>query len=62
MRLRDFPSIVAYLSDREIDELEAAIDARRKARTRGPRDNGAPAPHTEPRTSELGYSPNLLEG
>ena len=32
-RLRDFDSIVAYLSDREIDELQAAIDARREARS-----------------------------
>ncbi len=31
-RLRDFASIVAFLSDREIDEMQAAIDARRKAR------------------------------
>jgi hypothetical protein len=31
-RLRDFDSIVAYLSAREIDELQAAIDARRQAR------------------------------
>ncbi len=31
-RLRDFAGIVAMLSDREIDEMQAAIDARREAR------------------------------
>ena len=31
-RLRDFESIAAYFSEREIDELQAAIDARREAR------------------------------
>ncbi len=31
-RLRDFASIVACLSDREIDEMQAAIDAQREAR------------------------------
>jgi hypothetical protein len=31
-RLRDFGSVVADVSDREIDELQAAVDARREAR------------------------------
>ncbi len=30
--MRDFESIVAFLSDREIEEMQAAIDARREAR------------------------------
>ncbi len=36
-RLRDFASINAYFSEREIDELQAAIDARRQARAPGVR-------------------------
>jgi len=31
-RLRDFAGIVAMLSDQEIDEMQAAIDARTEAR------------------------------
>lgn len=31
-RLRDFASIADFFGDREIDELQAAIDARRKAK------------------------------
>jgi hypothetical protein len=31
-RLRDFASIAAFFSEREIEELQAAIDARREAR------------------------------
>ena len=31
--LRDFASIVAFLSEEEIDEMQAAIDERREART-----------------------------
>jgi hypothetical protein len=31
-RLRDFDSIAHFFSDREIEELQAAIDARREAR------------------------------
>src|SRR5918997_3419434 len=34
-RLRDFESVVAFLSEEEIDEMQAAIDARRGARTGG---------------------------
>ena len=33
-RLRDFESIAAFLSGREIDELQAAVDTRREARAR----------------------------
>jgi uncharacterized protein YjbJ (UPF0337 family) len=40
-RLRDFASIVAFLSDREIDEMQAAIDERRQARAPGARPTGA---------------------
>ena len=29
-RLRDFESIVAFLSEEEIDEMQAAIDGRRE--------------------------------
>ena len=32
LRLRDFASIVAFLSEREIEELQVAIDERRQAR------------------------------
>jgi len=39
-KLRDFASIVAFLSDREIDELQAAIDARREARAPEARPTG----------------------
>jgi hypothetical protein len=31
-RLRDLKSIAAFFSEREIDELQAGIDARREAR------------------------------
>ncbi|MDP8901670.1 MAG: hypothetical protein M3N33_11130 [Actinomycetota bacterium] len=43
-RRRDFASITAFFSDREIDELQAAADARREARAgRGdPSQNGSP--------------------
>jgi hypothetical protein len=34
-RLREFESVVAFLSEEEIDEMQAAIDARRGARTGG---------------------------
>ncbi|CAA9401688.1 MAG: hypothetical protein AVDCRST_MAG01-01-1072 [uncultured Rubrobacteraceae bacterium] len=47
-RLRDFQSIRDFCSDREIDELQAAVDARREARARRAEDPGPPAP--EPRT------------
>src|SRR3712207_9553389 len=44
-RLRDFESIVAFLSEEEIDEMQAAVDARRQARAEDPR--------SEEHTSEL---------
>jgi hypothetical protein len=50
-RLRDFASIVAVFSDREIDKLQAAIDARREARARRRSDDdphAAPMRPTEP--------------
>jgi hypothetical protein len=34
-RLREFKSIAAFFSNREIDKLQAAIDARREARAEG---------------------------
>ncbi len=53
--LRDFASIVAYLSDPEIDELQAVIDECRKARARLG-DAEAPVPGSaEPPASEAGY-------
>jgi hypothetical protein len=56
--LRDFASIVAYLSDPEIDELQAAIDERRRARAPLLGDAEALAPGSaEPPASEAGYSP-----
>ena len=50
-RLRDFASIADFFSAREIDELQAAIDARREARAGWlPEDDphAAPMPPTEP--------------
>ncbi len=41
MRLRDFASIAAFFSDREIDDLQAGIDARREARAGRPDDPSA---------------------
>ena len=61
MRLRDFASIPYFLSDREIDELQVAIDKRREARARlGDAESAACA--AEPHASEPGYSPECLEG
>ncbi len=51
-RLRDFAAIREYFSDRETDELQAAIDARREART------GDPAP-PEPRPGAGAESPPI---
>ena len=60
MRLRDFASIGDFLSDREIDELQVAIDKRREARARlGDAETAACA--AEPHASEPGYSPKCLE-
>ncbi len=39
-RLRDFESVVALLSEEEMDEMQAAIDARREARTPGVQPTG----------------------
>ncbi len=56
--MRDFASMVAYLSDPEIDEPQAVIDERRKSRARLLGDAEAPMPgSTEPPASEAGYSP-----
>jgi hypothetical protein len=43
-RLRDFDSINAFFSDREIDDLQAAGDARREARALGPSGSATPVP------------------
>jgi hypothetical protein len=60
--LRDFASIVAYLSDPEIDELQAVINERRKARARLLGDAEAPVPGSaEPPASEAGYFAEDLE-
>ena len=54
--MRDFASIVAYLSDLEIDELQAAIAERREARARiGDAEALVPG-SIEPPASEAGYS------
>ena len=51
-RLRDFAAIRDFFGDREIDELQAAIDARRGARREAPAgrqdDPGAGAAAEEP--------------
>ena len=51
-RLRDFASIVAMLSDQEIDEMQVAIDARRETRAVSPDEP------PEARTSRLGAKPD----
>ena len=52
-RLRDFESINAFFDDREIDELQADIDARREAhaaRSDGPEAKADPGdPETDAR-------------
>jgi hypothetical protein len=48
-RLKDFASIVALLGDREIDDLQTAIDERLEVRTRRP---DAPASEADPSVSE----------
>ena len=48
-RLRDFAGIVAMLSDQEIDEMQAAIDARREARMAPPPVSRREGPPTLPR-------------
>jgi hypothetical protein len=61
VRLRDFASIADILSDREIDELQVAIDKRREARARlGDAETAGCA--AEPLASDPGYSPECLEG
>ena len=55
--MRDFASIVAYLSDLEIDELQAAIAGRREARTRIGDAEALVTGSIEPPASEAGYSP-----
>jgi len=45
--LRDFDSIADFFSEREVDELQAAIDARREARA-GRLEDVAPPPLSEP--------------
>ena len=34
MRLRDFASVIEFLSDQEIDKMQDSIDERRQARAR----------------------------
>ena len=57
-RLRDFASIADFFSDREIDELQAAIDSRREARA-GRRDvsGSEAADETPPSGPEPGARP-----
>jgi hypothetical protein len=47
-RLRDFESVVAFLSEEEIDEMQAAIDGRREARAGPPEDPEAEPSEAEP--------------
>ncbi|CAA9444220.1 MAG: hypothetical protein AVDCRST_MAG01-01-3931 [uncultured Rubrobacteraceae bacterium] len=60
-RLRDFENIAAFFSDREIDELQAAVDVRRAARLERPRRGPAtlapplrPGPGTPKRKRRAG--------
>lgn len=60
--MRDFASIVAYLSDPEIDELQAVINERRKSRARLLGDAEAQVPGSdEAPASEAGYLAEDLE-
>jgi hypothetical protein len=43
-RLRDFDSIAAFFSDREIDDLQAAVDSRREASALRPSGSATPVP------------------
>jgi hypothetical protein len=57
-RLRDFASMADFFSDREIDELQAAIDARREssaARSDGPEadEAGPGVPETDARPPKM---------
>jgi hypothetical protein len=57
-RLRNFAGIVAMLSDREIDEMQAAIDARRQARAGRPDElPEARTPRHVPKAEESGSGP-----
>jgi hypothetical protein len=58
----DYASIVALLSDREIDELQAAIDAGREARAVGPEESAAPPPPSEPRPAPVPSPAKGLKG
>jgi hypothetical protein len=60
VRLRDFASIADFLSGREIDELQVAIDKRREASAHfGDAETAACA--AESHALEPGYSPECLE-
>jgi hypothetical protein len=56
-RLRNFASITALFSDREIDEMQAAIDARREARA----ERGDPAQDVD-QTQAGATGPGTPEG
>ena len=56
-RLKDFAAIRDFFGDREIDELQAAVDARRQARAPGVRPTGGagcnvPGPPARPTPGE----------
>ena len=62
-RLRDFESIARFFSDREIEELQAAIDARRQARTVRPDEPPkARMSRQEPKPDGPGSAPRRVIG
>ncbi len=62
-RLRDFASIAHFFSDREIEELQAAIDARRQARAVRPDEPPkAQMSWQEPKPDEPGSAPRRAVG
>ena len=61
--MKDFDSITAFFSDREIDELQAKIDARREARAVA--TGRAPEARTSrhaPKSDEPGSTPRRVVG
>lgn len=53
-RLRDFDSVARFFSDREIEEIQAAVDARREARAVRSGDPPAAPVQPEPGTHARG--------
>ena len=62
-RLRDFAGIAVFFSDREIDEIQATVDARREARAARPDDPPeAGVSQPDPKPDEPGSVPRRAVG